>query len=220
MPISLNERTIREIVNPAGLPPEIDAYPGGDLGFCLLYYALGRLYQPRKLLVIGPEHGAALACFALAMKDNGNQGKLYFVDTAAPGETRRDGGWTSGGRQAAAEWLAEPDTAKFIKRFVNGTRRFFNLYEGHGEADIDAAFIGGGQTFEAFRHDFERTAGIVKRGGLILFQDVMVNESTSPLLGRFSGVSQVVDTYVRGNPKYELLTLPVYPGVGMVRRVP
>jgi hypothetical protein len=223
MSFSLNEKTIRDIVNSAGPASQFTSLSDVNLGFGLLYYALGRLYRPRKMLVIGSRRTFSLVCFALAMKDNGNDGTLYFVDAGfdgkADGFAESSGGELDGGEKPVTELLTTFAIDSIVKRFVMEPRKFFNLYERHGVADIDTAFIDGDHSFEGFRHDFERAAGVVKKGGLIMFHDALVNESNSPLLGQYFGVSQVVEKCLRGNPKFELLTLPVFPGLGIARRV-
>jgi hypothetical protein len=226
MSFSLNEKTIRDIVNSAGPASQFTSLPDVNLGFGLLYYALGRLYRPRKMLVIGSRRTFSLVCFALAMKDNDNQGTLYFVDTGFPDEPDGFGGPMNGGcggdedeTKPVTELLTAFAIDSIVKRFVMEPGKFFDFYESYGVADIDTAFIDGDHSFEGFRHDFERAAGVVKKGGLLMFHDALVDESNSPLLGRYFGVSQVVETCLRGNPRFELLTLPVFPGLGIARRV-
>ncbi len=224
MSFSLNEKTIRDIVNSAGPASQFTSLSDVNLGFGLLYYALGRLYRPRKMLVIGSRRTFSLVCFALAMKDNGNDGTLYFVDAGFPDESDGFGRPLNGDvledeAKPVTELLATFAIDSIVKRFVMTPRKFFGHYERHGAADIDMAFIDGDHSYEGFRHDFDRTAGVVKKGGLIMFHDALVNESNSPLLGQYFGVSQVVEKCLRGNPKFELLTLPVFPGLGIARRV-
>jgi hypothetical protein len=55
---------------------QAESLPETNAGFCHLYYALGRILRPRRVVVLGSRRGFSPISIALALRDNANGAHL------------------------------------------------------------------------------------------------------------------------------------------------
>jgi len=176
----------------------------GSLGFGYLYYSLARLYQPQTVVCIGAYRGFAPVAFALALAENG-AGNCYFVD---PGIVDR-------------HWHNPAQIAQLNHRFgLGGRLRHLHrssqqvIAEACLPEPIDLLYIDGDHSYAGVKFDFEQFGALVRPGGLILLHD-----STAVGVGFTPWeVQAFLTAEVHGDPRYELLTLPLAAGLTIVRK--
>jgi len=176
----------------------------GGLGFGYLYYSLARLYQPQTVVCIGSYRGFAPVAFALALAENG-AGTCFFID---PGIVDR-------------HWHNPASIARLNRNFgLGGRLRHLHrssqqvIAEGSLPDPIDMLYIDGDHSYAGVKFDFEQFGALVRHGGFILLHD-----STAVGVGFTPWeVKAFLEAEVHGDPRYDVLTLPLAAGLTLVRR--
>lgn len=189
-----------------------------NLGFGFIYYALARTLRPKHVLVIGSGYGFSVACFALALRDNG-AGRLSFVDPSysmlADGPFKTVGG--------TSQWDDEAKVARRFERFGVADRvthyrmrseEFFARYEDLGLPELDVAFVDGNPSFDNVRGDFHGALRRMRRNGYLLLHDtnIYVRE-----LVRHAGVKRWLKKVKARKDLFEAIDFPFSSGVALVR---
>jgi SAM-dependent methyltransferase len=189
-----------------------------NLGFGFIYYALARTLRPKHILVIGSGYGFSVACFALALRDNG-AGRLSFVDPSysmlADGPFKTVGG--------TSQWDDEVKVSRRFERFgvtdlVTHYRmrsdEFFARYEDLGLPELDVAFIDGNHSYVNVRGDFHGALRRMRRNGYLLLHDtnIYVRE-----LVRHAGVKRWLKKVKARKDLFEVIDFPFSSGVALVR---
>ena len=191
-----------------------------NLGFGFLYYAMGRIVRPKLAIVLGSQRGFSAICIALAMHDNANGGKLILVDAGYDDKT--DG--PDLGHGGIGFWRDPDEVGRLLDHFevrdvmevrVLRTSEFAALYEKQKMPPVELLMIDADHSFEGFKYDFERYSQFLRSGGLILCHDTEVEEGYA---SRPFGVGRYLKQVIQQNPEYEAVSLPVWPGVGIVRK--
>ncbi len=189
-----------------------------NLGFGFIYYALARTLRPKHVLVIGSGFGFSVACFALALRDNGT-GRLLFVDPSysvlADGPFKTVGG-TSQWDDAAkvARRFGRFGVADLVTHYRMRSDEFFERYEELGLPSLDIAFIDGNHSYDNVRRDFRGALRRMRRNGYLLLHDtnIYVRE-----LVRHAGVKRWLKALKARKDLFEAIDFPFSSGVALVR---
>jgi predicted O-methyltransferase YrrM len=206
----------------AELEPTSQAESFADLniGFGFIYYALARTLRPELTVVFGSRMGFSAICFALAIRDNGNGGRLIFVDAGydddADGKERGFGG--------VGFWRDTPRVARLLNRFgvadvidvkLMLTSEFAEFYKAQNLPPVDLLLIDADHSYRGFKYDFETFKEIVRDDGLMLCHDTEVDDG----YGRYRfGVGEYFRRVARRDSSVQAISLPVWPGLGIVRK--
>jgi hypothetical protein len=189
-----------------------------NLGFGFLYYGLVRTLRPRHVLVIGSGFGFSVVCLALGLKDNGDGGRLSFVDPSYS-VLKHGPLHTIGG---TAQW---DDPQKVQARFARFgvenqvthhklmSAEFFAT-EAKRLPSIDLAFIDGSHAYADVRRDFLSTLHHTHRNSYLWLHDtnIYVRE-----LVRHAGVKRWLKVIAKEKEHFELIDFPFSSGVALVR---
>lgn len=133
-------------------------------------YDLVSNIKPGVIVELGTHYGTSLWSFCQAVKDNNLQTKIFSVDT-----------W-KGEKHAGFYGEEVFETVNDIKdKYYNGVNlklRRMTFDEALGDFEdnsIDILHIDGLHTYEAVKYDFENWIPKVKKGGVVLLHDIMVN---------------------------------------------
>ena len=189
-----------------------------NLGFGFIYYALARTLRPKHVLVIGSGFGFSVACFALALRDNG-AGRLLFVDPSysvlADGPFKTVGG-TSQWDDAAkvARRFGRFGVGDLVRHYRMRSDEFFARYEELGLPSLDIAFIDGNHSYDNVRRDFRGALRRMRRNGYLLLHDtnIYVRE-----LVRHAGVKRWLKAVKARKDLFEAIDFPFSSGVALVR---
>lgn len=198
---------VRELLAPdGGAEREHNASPG-SLGFGAIHHALVTNLRPERALVLGSRYGFVPGVIALALKASG-RGALDFVDAnysdAVEGFVPSFGGvghWSGEARSAFAP-LGLDDV---IDVHVMRTEAFF----ARCDARYGYVYIDADHSYEGAKADFEHAGRVCAPGGLIVLHDVLVTEPPF-------GVHRVFAEIDRS--AWDTLVIPIWPGLGIVRR--
>ena len=184
-----------------------------DLGLGWIYYGLARVARPQRVLVIGSHRGFAPMVFARALVDNGDGGRVVFVDPSMV-----DDFWTQPDRVKAHFAHYGLDNidhhAATTQAFVEGP-----AWQGLSRR-VGIAFVDGYHSAEQARFDHESVEPLLVGGGYVLFHD-SVRERTSRIYGADRPYVHTVSRYMndlRAGRAFEVLSLPFGDGLCIVRR--
>ena len=189
-----------------------------NLGFGFLYYALVRSLRPKHVLVIGSGYGFSVACFALALRDNG-AGRLSFVDPSysmlADGPFKTVGGTSQWDDEAkVARRFGRFGVADLVTHYRMRSAEFFAHYEALALPALDVAFIDGNHSYDNVRRDFHGALRRMRRNGYLLLHDtnIYVRE-----LMRHAGVKRWLKKVRARKDLFEAIDFPFSSGVALVR---
>lgn len=206
----------------AELRPTSQAESAADLniGFGFIYYALARTLRPELTVVLGSRCGFSAVAFALGIRDNRNGGRLIFVDAGyddeADGKQRAFGGvgfWRDADR--VARLLDRFGVAGIIDVKLMLTSEFAAFYQGQNLPPVDLLLIDADHSYPGFKYDFETFSKVVRDDGLILCHDTEVEDGYGGF--RF-GVGEYFRLVARRDSSLQAISLPVWPGLGIVRK--
>lgn len=183
-----------------------------NLGLGWLYYALGRIVRPTKVLVIGSYRGFAPMIFAKAIADNVEGGELTFIDPSLVDDFWRDA-------DAVQAHFASFGITN-IKHHLMTTQEFVETDVYRSLDNLGVVFVDGYHTEAQARYDFEAFKDKIAPEGLILLHD-----SGRIRLSRLYGdgkhynhsVKHFTD-YLKTVREFEAFDLPFGDGVTLVRR--
>lgn len=191
-----------------------------NIGFGFLYYSLSRNFKPKNTVVLGSAKGFSPICFGLGIKDNNNEGKLYFVDAGYSDET--DG--LNKGMGGIAFWKDNKSVKNIfetfnleniIKVYVTKTSQFLYIYKKEKKSPVDLLFIDADHTYEGFKFDFDNFSKLLSPSGIIVFHDVLVEKGHD---NRDFGVKKYFEE-ISQNLDYEYFRFPIWPGLVILRKV-
>ena len=144
--------------------PELKDSAWGGLG--TLGYALVRRYKPKVIVELGSHMGFSALAMGLALRDLGEGGKLYAIDT-----------WQG---DPQATFYGDEVYETFLKRgsqlgleaIITPLRMLFSEGVAHVTEPVDLLHIDGLHTYEAVSQDLADFGPKVRPGGIILFHDV------------------------------------------------
>lgn len=183
-----------------------------DLGFGWIYWALSRVLEPRKVLVIGSGRGFAVACLSLGV-EHLPDAEVLFVD---PGYEN----WSVEGIQdiAAGMWQT-PEQAEnhFAALLGLGNIRFLRLrsddaferFQRDGDR-FDLVFVDGEHSFRQALADLRNAAHCLNPGGLVLAHDTCC--------AHWPGVALALEALTAEQPWLERLSLPSFPGLSVLKK--
>lgn len=179
--------------------------PAGEAAFGLgwLYYALVRLYRPKKLVCIGSGRGFVPIVLAKALRDSGC-GSLDFIDPSLD-----DDFWKHS--EFVSDWFERFGVEKFIRHHLQTTEEFSRTEYFKSLENIDFLFIDGRHFYESVRFDFEVFRSKVLPFGLVLFHDSF-SRSVNP---RWSGPRKFL-LELKDDPDFQIFDFPFGAGLTLL----
>ena len=218
---SLQDSALAALITELGSPnAQRTTVPDLNLGFGFLYYSLARTLRPRLTIVLGSKNGFSPIAVALGIKDNSNGGRLILVDAGYSNE--EDGKETGTG--GIGFWRKPDKVDSLLKKFgvqdivevkVMKTSEFVGIWKEKQVEKVNLLIIDADHKFEGVKHDFEAFSKFMEDDGVIVFHDTMVEYGYN---GYPFGVKKYVENVLKTNSEYESFTLPIWPGLGFVRK--
>lgn len=182
-----------------------------DLGFGWMYWALARVLQPRKLLVIGSGRGFSVACLALAVEQFPGA-EVLLVD---PGYQS----WSVDEAQdiAAGLWQSPQAVSHFTEHLGLDNVRLLRLrsdeafarFQSAGDT-FDLILVDGEHSYRQALTDFRQASRCLNPGGLIVAHDTCCET--------WPGVALALETLALEEPWLERFSLSCYPGLAVFRK--
>jgi predicted O-methyltransferase YrrM len=183
-----------------------------NLGLGWLYYGLGRLVHPARVVVIGSYRGFAPLVIAKALCDNVEDGTVVFIDPSMV-----DDFWIK--PDAVQEHFASFGLTN-IEHHPMTTQEFVTTDAYADLGEIGLLFVDGYHSAEQARFDYDAFSPLLTLRSFALFHDSM-NERESTIYGTDKkytmSVRQFVDELKR-DPALQVLEIPFGNGLAMVRR--
>ena len=143
----------------------------GNLGYGFIHYAFIRNLRPKKILCIGSGHGFIPAICALACKDN-QSGQVDFVDAAySKNHSKSWGGIGFWQKVDAKHHFSLFGLERWIKIYLITSEEFADNYK---KNKYDYIYIDGDHSYEGVKNDFELFWPRLKKGGFLVFHDIVV----------------------------------------------
>lgn len=182
-----------------------------NLGLGWIYYSLARVARPRRVVVIGSYRGFAPLVFARALADNAEGGRVTFIEPSLV-----DDFWREPARVSAH--FAQHGIAN-VDHFNMTTQQFAQGAAWRELGQVGIVLVDGYHSEEQARFDHETFAPLLGADGYALFHD-SVRERISRIYGEDRPYMHTVKRYIdalRGDPAWEVLTLPFGDGLCIVR---
>jgi predicted O-methyltransferase YrrM len=216
---SLNDETLLRLLEETSPSAQATSAPDLNVGFGFLYYSMGRILRPKLAVVLGSKMGFSAISIALAIRDNLESGQLILVDASL--DDSSDGPDGMGGvgfwhqRERVAELLERFGVAGVMEVRVTSTAEFAAMHARENLPSIDLLLIDADHSYQGFKADFETYTELISKSGVILCHDSEVPDG-------FAGYSFGIRSYLRDvvmkNSEFEAISLPVWPGLGIVRK--
>lgn len=182
-----------------------------DLGLGWLYYGLARSLQPSLVVVIGSWRGFVPMLLGQALQDQGEAGRLIFIDPSLV-----DDFW-----RTDVKAYFDRYGLHCIHHYLQTSEQF--LAAEHLEpACIDLLFIDGYHSHEQCRFEHRGFQPYLSPNAVTLFHD-SASRRQSPLYGAGKEYEHSVWRYIdelRADPGFEVVDLEQAQGVAMVRTLP
>lgn len=184
-----------------------------NLGFGWIYFALARVLEPKRVLVVGSGRGFSVACFGLGMDSNAPT-KIVFVD---PGYDS----WMCDGvaTDTAAGFWKDPATtaAHFsstlglenVEHLKLRSDEAFARLHAEGER-FDLVYIDGEHSYRQSLTDFRSAWALLAPNGVIVAHDARCRD--------WPGVALAIAHFEAEQTDAQTFTLPLYPGLGLIQR--
>jgi predicted O-methyltransferase YrrM len=184
-----------------------------NLGLGWLYYALGRIVRPTTVVVIGSYRGFAPLIFARALVDNGEGGRLHFIDPGLVDDFWRD--------PAAVESHFAKYGVDNVTHHRVTTQDFVGTPAYRELPPAGLVFVDGYHTAEQARIDFKAFAPKLAPQGIVLLHDSVWRQS-SPMYGPGREYVRTGCDFVaelKAAPSaWQVFDLPFGEGLSLVRR--
>lgn len=184
-----------------------------NLGLGWIYYGLARLARPQRIVVVGSYRGFAPLVFARALADNGEGGRVTFIDPSFVDDFWRD--------RARVEAYFTSHGISNIDHHCMTTQEFAANAAGEELGAVGILLVDGYHSEEQARFDHETFAPQLGHEGYALFHD-SIRERVSYIYGHDKTYTHDVVRYMealRRDPRWEVLALPFGDGLCMVRSV-
>jgi predicted O-methyltransferase YrrM len=183
-----------------------------NLGLGWLYYALARMVRPARAVCIGSWRGFVPIVLGQALRDNGEGGRVTFIDPSLV-----DDFWADPER--TREWFASFGLDN-VEHHCLTTQAFVaaDVYRSHGPVGL--LFVDGYHTAEQARFDHEAFAGLLTDDAAVLFHD-SVRPRSSVMYGEDKCYVHTVHRYIdelKRRPDLQVMDFPLGSGVTLVRR--
>lgn len=182
-----------------------------NLGLGWIYYGLVRVARPQRIVVIGSYRGFTPLVFARALADNGEGGRVTFIDPSMV-----DDFWCDPER-VQAHFAAYG--INNIDHFCLTTQEFAQSAALEELGEVDILLVDGYHSEEQARFDHQTFAQQLGSRGYALFHDA-VHDRLTHIYGSDKPYRHTVHHYMdalRRDPEWEVLTLPFDSGLCMVR---
>ena len=183
-----------------------------NLGMGWIYYALGRLLRPARVVVIGSYRGFTPLVFGKALADNGGDGQVWFIDPSLA-----DDFWTD--PEGVAAHFAAHGIAN-VRHFRMTTQEFAASEHYRALGAVDLLHVDGWHTEEQAEFDFNVFAPKLTAAAITLFHD-SVEMDVSPMYGAERAYTCTVRRFMdrlKRRPDLQVLDLPLGPGLTLVRK--
>jgi predicted O-methyltransferase YrrM len=168
-------------------------------GLPSLAYEIVQDYKPKVVVELGTHMGLSALSMGIALRDLGEGGMLFAVDTWQGDE---QAGFY--GDDVYQQFLARRSHLG-LDRAIVPLRMTFDEARDQMPPSIDLLHIDGLHTRQAINHDFDTYRPLVRPGGLILFHDVR------------TGFPDMRAFWRRLSTKYEHYCVPYSHGLGVIR---
>lgn len=183
-----------------------------NLGMGWIYYALGRLLRPARVVVIGSHRGFTPLVFGKALADNGGDGQVWFIDPSLA-----DDFW-SDPASVAAHFGTYGVTN--VRHFRMTTQEFVASEHYSALGAVDLLHVDGWHTEEQAELDFNAFAPKLTAAAITLFHDSVAMD-VSPMYGAERAYTCTVRLFMdrlKRRPDLQVLDLPLGPGLTLVRK--
>ena len=183
-----------------------------NLGLGWLYYALARVERPAHAVCIGSWRGFVPIVLAQALRDNGEGGRVTFIDPSLA-----DDFWADAERVRA--WFAGFGLDNVDHHRLT-TQQYVETAEHRSGAPVSLLFVDGYHTHEQARFDHEAFASRLTADAVVLFHD-SIRPKSSAIYGEdhryVHTVHQYIDTLER-RADLQVMDFGLASGVTIVRR--
>lgn len=182
-----------------------------NLGLGWLYYALGRILRPTKVIVIGSFRGFVPLIFSKALADNSEGGRVWFIDPSLVDDFWKD--------PLGVQKFFGGYGATNIGHFQMTTQQFVLTEEYRSLGEVGIVFVDSYHSEEQVRFDYEAFAGRLPADGIFLFHD-SVRVRTSRMYGPDRLYEHRVKCFIdtlKNNSGLQVFDLPFGDGVTLVR---
>jgi predicted O-methyltransferase YrrM len=184
-----------------------------NLGLGWLYYALGRLVHPRRVVVIGSYRGFVPLLLARACQENVEDGEVVFIDPSLVDDFWKD-------TDRVREWFGGFGLTN-VRHFAMTTQEFVETDAYRALGEIGILFVDGYHTAEQARFDWRSFEGLLAPHGFALFHDSMIRRPS-----KIYGAEHAYDISVRDlieelarDPALQTFDVPFGTGVTLVRKL-
>lgn len=178
-----------------------------SLGFGEFHSAIIRNFKPERLLCIGSRYGYIPAIMALACKEIGT-GFVDFVDAnyndSIHGKEVAYGGigyWDN-----PMNTFIQLGVEDYIRPYIMRTDEFFPTCT----HQYEYVYFDGNHSYDGVNYDVSESIKRTKMGAWFIFHDVKVKTPDF-------GVSKVF--FELNKKRFQNLMVPIYPGLGIARRI-
>ncbi len=182
-----------------------------NLGLGWIYYGLARVARSQHVVVIGSYRGFAPMVFARALADNGEGGRVTFIDPSMVDDFWRD--------PASVKAHFASYGLDNIDHHCMTTQEFAQSAARSEMGEVSILLVDGYHSEEQARFDHEAFAPLLGVGGYALFHD-SVRERVADIYGKDKPYLHTVHNYMaelRSDPAWEVLTMPFDSGLCLVR---
>ncbi len=183
-----------------------------NLGLGWLYYAQVRILRPKHVVCIGSWRGFAPMVLAKGLADNGENGRLTFIDPSMVDDFWADADKTR-------KWFASFGLDN-IDHFRCTTQEFIQTEAYSQLQPVGVLFVDGFHSAEQARFDHEAFVHSMAPESCILFHDG-VRRKESGIYGADRTYVHTVCDYIeelRTRPDLQVMDFPLADGVAMVSR--
>lgn len=178
-----------------------------SLGFGEFHIAIIRNFKPRRLLCIGSRYGYIPAIMALACKENGS-GIVDFVDAnysdSVHGIDVAYGGVGFWGNPMAI--FTKLGIKDYIQAHIMKTDEFFPTCQ----HQYEYVYFDGCHSYNGLKYDVEKAIEHTAFGTWFIFHDVKVKRKEFGARKIFTELPEKL---------FQKLMIPIYPGLGIARRI-
>jgi len=183
-----------------------------NLGLGWLYYGLVRIERPKRVVCIGSWRGFVPIVLASALRDNGEGGRLTFIDPSLV-----DGFWRDA--QRTRDWF-ESFGLDNVEHHRSTTQDFVGSEAFQALDPVGLLFVDGFHSEEQARFDHEAFVDKLTSEAVILFHD-SIRPARSDMYGADKPYVHTAHRYLdelAGRDDLQLMDFPLDSGVTAVRR--
>jgi predicted O-methyltransferase YrrM len=183
-----------------------------NIGLGWLYYGLVRVERPAHAVCIGSWRGFVPIILAQALRDNGEGGRVTFIDPSLA-----DDFWTDPERTRA--WFASFGLDNVDHRRMT-TQEYAETAEHREGPPVSLLFVDGFHSAEQARFDHEAFASRLTEDAVVLFHD-SIRPKTSLIYGKDKPYVHTVHQYIdvlQQRSDLQVMDFALDSGVTLVRR--